>query len=72
MKEKCKDEVLKLVNETEILGKHVKLYKSIEYPLFETSEIANWLGGTECKSNVETSRNSRKRKGYIFKIHPWW
>ena len=41
MKEKCKDEVLKLVNETEILGKHVKLYKSIEYPLFEASEIAN-------------------------------
>lgn len=37
------DEILTVVEETKILGKDVRLYRSIEEPLFEASEVANWL-----------------------------
>lgn len=36
--------VLNIIQETEILGKDVRLYRSIEDPLFEASEVASWLG----------------------------
>ena len=37
-------EVLAVIQETVILGKDVRLYRSIEDPLFEASEVASWLG----------------------------
>lgn len=37
------DTVLTVIQETEILGKKVNLYSSIENPLFEASEVAGWL-----------------------------
>ena len=37
------NEVLSVVQETEILGKKVNLYRSIEEPLFEANEVAKWL-----------------------------
>ena len=37
-------EVLTVIQETVILGKDVRLYRSIEDPLFEASEVAGWLG----------------------------
>ena len=37
-------EVLTVIQETVILGKDVRLYRSIEEPLFEASEVAGWLG----------------------------
>ena len=37
-------EVLTVIQETVILGKDVRLYRSIEDPLFEASEVASWLG----------------------------
>lgn len=67
MKEKCKDEVLKLVNETAILGKHVKLYKSIEYPLFEASEIANWLGVQNVSQMLKQAEIPENEKGIFLK-----
>ena len=36
-------EVLTVIQETVILGKDVRLYRSIEDPLFEASEVASWL-----------------------------
>ena len=38
------NEVLTVIQETVILGKDVRLYRSIEEPLFEASEVAGWLG----------------------------
>ena len=38
------NEVLTVIQETVILGKNVRLYRSIEDPLFEASEVASWLG----------------------------
>ena len=37
------NEVLTVIQETEILGKKVNLYRSIEEPLFEANEVAKWL-----------------------------
>ena len=37
-------EVLTVIQETVILGKDVRLYRSVEEPLFEASEVAGWLG----------------------------
>ena len=37
-------EVLTVIQETVILGKDVRLYRSVEDPLFEANEVAGWLG----------------------------
>ena len=37
------NEVLEVVQETKILGKEIKLYGSIESPLFMASEVAEWI-----------------------------
>ena len=36
-------ELLEVISETKVLGKSVKLYRSIENPLFEAKEIADWI-----------------------------
>ena len=38
------NEVLHVVAETEILGKQIKMYGSIEFPYFVASDVAEWLG----------------------------
>lgn len=38
------NEVLQVVTEKEILGKHIKMYGSIENPYFVASDVAEWLG----------------------------
>ena len=38
------NEVLQVVKETEILGKQIKMYGSIENPYFVASDVAEWLG----------------------------
>lgn len=37
-------EVLQVVAETEILGKQIKMYGSVENPYFVASDVAEWLG----------------------------
>ena len=38
------DEVLAVIQETEILGKKIVMYGSIENPYFVASDVAEWLG----------------------------
>ena len=38
------DEVLTVIQETEILGKKIVMYGSIENPYFVASDVAEWLG----------------------------
>lgn len=38
------DEVLQVVEETEILGKQIKMYGNIDSPYFVASDVAEWLG----------------------------
>lgn len=40
------NEVLEVAQETKILGKEIKLYGSIENPLFMASDVANWIEHT--------------------------
>lgn len=42
MKENCKNEkVLQVIRETEILGKKILMYGSIEFPYFIASDVAD-------------------------------
>lgn len=41
-----KNEVLTVIQETEILGKKIKMYGSIENPLFMATDVANWIEHT--------------------------
>lgn len=43
MKENCKNEVLELVDEVEILGHKIKMYGSIEFPWFMAKDVAEWI-----------------------------
>lgn len=36
--------VLTVIQETEILGKQIKMYGTIEFPYFVASDVAEWLG----------------------------
>lgn len=38
------DEALTVAQETEILGKKIKMYGTIEFPYFVASDVAEWLG----------------------------
>lgn len=39
-----KQNVLTIIQETEILGKKIQMYGSIEFPYFIASDVAKWLG----------------------------
>lgn len=41
-----KNEVLTVIQETEILGKKIQMYGSIENPLFMATDVANWIEHT--------------------------
>ena len=43
MKENCKNEVLELVDEVEILGHKIKMYGSIDFPWFMAKDVAEWI-----------------------------
>ena len=43
MKELKETNVLEVVQETEILGKKINLYESIENPLFKAVDVADWI-----------------------------
>ena len=40
--ENTNETVLTVVQETEILGKSIKMYGSVESPLFKASDVAEW------------------------------
>lgn len=37
------NEILKICQETEILGKHIQMYGSVESPLFLAKDVAGWI-----------------------------
>lgn len=39
----AKDNVLTVIQETEILGKKIQMYGSIENPLFKATDVADWI-----------------------------
>lgn len=59
--------VLTVIQETEILGKSVKLYRSIENPLFEASDIASWLDIQNVSQMLKQAEVPENEKGIFLK-----
>ena len=56
MKENCKNEVLELVDEVEILGHKIKMYGSIEDPLFLAKDVAEWIDYSKSNGKYKVSQ----------------
>lgn len=61
------DTVLTVVQETEILGKKIKLYHSIEKPLFDAKDIANWLSVKNISQMLKQADIGDDEKGIFLK-----
>ena len=61
------NEVLKVIDKTKILGKDVNLYCSIEEPLFEASEVADWLGVQNVSQMLKQAEIDESEKGIFLK-----
>lgn len=65
-------ELLEVINETKVLGKPVKLYRSIENPLFEAKEIAGWINVKNVSQMLKQADVPESEKGIFLKYTPWW
>lgn len=61
------DTILTVIQETNILGKQVNLYGSIENPLFEASEVAGWLGVKNVSQMLKQADIDESEKGIFLK-----
>ena len=61
------DTTLTVIQETEILGKKVNLYNSIEEPLFEASEVAGWLGVKNISRMLKQANIDESEKAIFLK-----
>lgn len=62
-----RQKVLSVIQETVILGKPVKLYRDIENPLFEASDIANWLDIQNVSQMLKQADVPESEKGIFLK-----
>ena len=77
MKENCKNEkVLKVIAETEILGKKIQMYGCIENPLFLAKDVAEWIDYSKSNGKYKVSQMVKTvdddEKGSLQCSHPWW
>ena len=56
------DSVLTVIQETEILGKKIQLYGSIESPLFKAVDVANWIEHSKVSIMLKTVESDEKIK----------
>lgn len=61
------DNVLTVIQETEILGKRIMLYRSIENPLFEASDVALWLDIQNVSQMLKQAEIPEDEKGIFLK-----
>lgn len=54
------EDVLKVVQEAEILGKKIQMYGSVEAPLFLASDVANWIEHSSARSMVKSVDENEK------------
>lgn len=54
--------VLKVVQETEILGKKIELYRSIECPLFKAMDVAEWIDHSKASMMLKSIDDNEKVK----------
>ena len=58
--------VLAVIQETEILGKKIRMYGSIENPLFLASDVAEWIEHSQTSKMVKAVDNTEKLMGTLF------
>lgn len=58
--------VLTVIQETEILGKRIRMYGSIENPLFLANDVADWIGHSQTSKMVKTVDEGEKLMGTLF------
>lgn len=61
------DTVLAVIQETKILEKDVRLYRSIESPLFEANEVAEWLGVQNVSQMLKQAEIEESEKAIFLK-----
>ena len=61
------NEVLTVIQETVILGRNVNLYRSIEEPLFEASEVAGWLSIQNVSQMLKQAEIDESEKAIFLK-----
>jgi len=54
------DAVLTVIQETEILGKNIQMYGSIENPWFMATDVANWIEHSNARSMIKTVDSDEK------------
>lgn len=60
------NEVLTVIQETEILGKKIKVYNNIETPLFLASDVADWIEHSQTSKMVKSVDDDEKLMGTLF------
>ena len=60
------EKVLTVIQETEILGKRIQMYNSIEYPLFLASDVAEWIEHSQTSKMVKSVDDDEKLMGTLF------
>lgn len=60
------DNVLTVIQETEILGKRIQMYGSIENPLFLASNVADWIEHSQTSKMVKSVDENEKLMGTLF------
>ena len=58
--------VLTVVQETEILGKKIRMYGSIENPLFLAQDVSGWIEHSQTSKMVKSVDNEEKLMGTLF------
>lgn len=61
------DNVLTVIQETVILGKRIMLYRSIENPLFEASDVSSWLDIQNVSQMLKQAEIPEDEKGIFLK-----
>lgn len=57
-----KENALTVVQETEILGKVIKMYRSIDNPLFKATDVAEWIEHSKVTMMLKTVDDDEKVK----------
>lgn len=60
------NKTLTVVQETEILGKKIKMYGSIECPLFLASDVAEWIEHSNPRSMIRTVDEDEKGVNIVY------
>lgn len=55
-------DVLTVIQETEILGKKIQMYGSIEQPLFKATDVAEWIEHSKVSMMLKSVENEEKVK----------